>query len=583
MRFRLFSPVAVLVAALGLPATSLGIAPPTQFVPTGAEQVYTVPSGVQLEGVEVQGAWGGSTNPQPGGSPIAQQGATLQGYLATTPGQALYAEVGQNGAAAGGPTFGGGGAAGAPPPTVPMCGGLPCSGSVAGSGGGASDVRTCSELAPSCPGGGTSPGSRLIVAGGGGGYGGSGYSPGPSPCRDAEAGAIAQNNQLPSPNSSGPAAIDTGAGIVIPGYAGGDDASVMTINGLTDAGMGTAAPGSAGVNAGCTVGNPARTYAGGVAGNAAVGPDGGGGGNASALSPCCSSGWVFDAGAGGGGGGGYFGGGGGATGTSTCSPSCGAAGGGGGGAAGSSFVSNAIEYPEFTSAEGVGDVFIAFVPAIEIDTPANGAVYTPGQVVNASWGCGYDATFALGSSNCTGTVPSGSPINSTPGTHTFTVQGTVNVAGSHPVSATVTYTVGSGGGGGTAGSGGSEVNVVRKEFAGRDFELTSPGATVPKGHELRVTLAETGDGETYRVVTISYYIGRGEKHRERIVVHGKHRTITIYRANLVTSRPGSHSLSTSGLTAGAHELRVVIVLHAVRRGHRPTTKTLTLTVPFAVA
>ena len=88
----------------------------------------------------------------------------------------LYAEVGQSGTAGGGATFGGGGAAGAPPPGVPDCGigdqRVPCSGPWAGSGGGASDVRTCSELAASCPGGGTSTGSRLIVAAGGGGVGG---------------------------------------------------------------------------------------------------------------------------------------------------------------------------------------------------------------------------------------------------------------------------------------------------------------------------------------------------------------------------------------------------------------------------
>lgn len=104
---------AATIAALGLPASALGLATPTTFSSTGAEQSYTVPSGVLLEGVLAQGAWGGSTDPQPPASQgIFAAGATLQGYLSTTPGQTLFAEVGQNGTAGGGPTFGGGGAAG---------------------------------------------------------------------------------------------------------------------------------------------------------------------------------------------------------------------------------------------------------------------------------------------------------------------------------------------------------------------------------------------------------------------------------------------------------------------------------------
>jgi Glycine rich protein len=176
MRCRLVVVLGVVVAAavtLGPPAGASGFAAPATFSSTGAEQSYTVPSGVTVEGVLVQGAWGGSADPQPPASnTIFAPGATLQGYLPTTPGQKLYTEVGQNGTAGGGAKFGGGGAAGGPPPGVPNCGigdkSVPCSGPWAGSGGGASDVRTCSELAASCPGGGTSAGSRLIVAAGGG-------------------------------------------------------------------------------------------------------------------------------------------------------------------------------------------------------------------------------------------------------------------------------------------------------------------------------------------------------------------------------------------------------------------------------
>ena len=68
VRFRLMSASVVTVAAaLGLPATALRstevtsqMAAPRQFGYTGSQQSYLVPSGVMLEGVYVQGAWGGA-------------------------------------------------------------------------------------------------------------------------------------------------------------------------------------------------------------------------------------------------------------------------------------------------------------------------------------------------------------------------------------------------------------------------------------------------------------------------------------------------------------------------------------------
>jgi Glycine rich protein len=216
MRVRLVAVLALATAAaFAWPAEAFGAAAPTQFAPTGAQQVYTVPSGVLLEGLVVQGAWGGSADPQPPASQgIFAAGATLQGYLATTPGETLYAEVGQNGAAGGGATFGGGGGAGGGNDN-PTCSsnGDPCAGAVAGSGGGASDVRTCSMSAASCSGGGSSLDSRLIVASGGGGDGA--VSPGGCASGESfESAGEGQNNQLPTASAAGPAAIDTAAGIV---------------------------------------------------------------------------------------------------------------------------------------------------------------------------------------------------------------------------------------------------------------------------------------------------------------------------------------------------------------------------------
>ncbi len=467
MRFRLGSVLAVAtVVAFGLPAVALGFAAPATFSSTGAEQSYTVPGGVMLEGVLVQGASGGSNNAQPG-YPTDQVGAALQGYLQTTPGQTLYTEVGQNGTAGGGATFGGGGAAGSGG-SGNVCNGLPCDGAVAGSGGGASDVRTCSMSATSCPGGGSSLDSRLIVAAAAGGDGG---QSGGAQCENTYtllAPGRGQNNQLPVANPSGPAAITTSAGTVIPGFAGGGQASVLTINGTTNAGMGTTVAGAGGSQSGCTVNN--QTYSAFASGSAGSGPDGGAGGNSSASTGA------------GGGGGGYFGGGGGASGSSVCSPTpCSPVNSAEGGGAGSSFVANAIEYPTFTFPATSGVVFIEYWPVIEIDTPANGAVYSPGQVVDASWDCASYSSGPGGCDSSSGTVPSGTPIDTAPGTHTFTVNGKVNVTGngSQPVSATITYTVNpvGGPGGGTTPAAKTVRAVISSKHHSAKFTFSAAGAT----------------------------------------------------------------------------------------------------------
>jgi hypothetical protein len=451
MRFRLVF-VLMSVAALTLPAAASAISAPTTLSYTGGEQAYVVPSGVVTVGVAVQGAWGGQDNSTNG---VNQAGEGITGYLSVTPGEPLYAEVGQNGAYAGGATFGGGGAAGDPPPTV--YGGA---GEYASSGGGASDVRTCSINATSCPGGGTSLGSRLIVAAGGGGWAGSGNGFSPTCAGPLGAGGANNVQQLPGGSPGGPLPVITAAGIVIPGLASNESSTVTTTYaGTSNAGFGSSTAGSGGVLSGCSSGggNPTLTFSDSVAGSSGSGADGGAGASASGLPPFsgggCTGTECADAGPGGGGGGGYFGGGGGATGYDSCletgtsppsSAPCNAAGAGQGGAGGSSFAANAVQFPRAPGVLGnTGDQFIKFVPAIEIDTPANGAVYAPGQSVNASWSCGYDAATALGvpDNNCVGTVVPGGAINTSPGTHTFTVAGKVNNNSSDSLSASVTYTV----------------------------------------------------------------------------------------------------------------------------------------------
>ena len=60
-------------------------------------------------------------------------------------------------------------------------------------------------------------------------------------------------------------------------------------------------------------------------------------------------------------------------------------------------------------------------PSITITTPPNGATYSLGQVVNASYGC----TDASGVATCAGNVAAGAPISTTPvGSKTFVVNAT---------------------------------------------------------------------------------------------------------------------------------------------------------------
>lgn len=127
----------MVVLVLGVPAGALGACVIGQqtFVATGSEQCYVVPSGVSALQVVATGGGGGSTFIGTGGS-----GAQVTGDIAVTPGATVFVEVGIGGGAG------------------------------ATSGGGESDVRTCS-VSGSCPALGTPQDPRLIVAGGGGGGG----------------------------------------------------------------------------------------------------------------------------------------------------------------------------------------------------------------------------------------------------------------------------------------------------------------------------------------------------------------------------------------------------------------------------
>jgi len=71
--------------------------------------------------------------------------------------------------------------------------------------------------------------------------------------------------------------------------------------------------------------------------------------------------------------------------------------------------------------QGAAYAFVAPPPSIAIATPANGAVYTQGQVVDASYACSAPAGATV--TACAGPVANGAAIEtSTLGAHTFTVE-----------------------------------------------------------------------------------------------------------------------------------------------------------------
>lgn len=268
------------LAAAGISAASASASPTATggetFSATGSEQTFTVPAGVSSVHVRAVGAAGeaGVTfTPFSEGGP-GGDGAVVVGQLPVTPGEVLYVEVAdgrENGGGVGGPA--------------------------AGSGGGASDLRTVpAESVGSLE-------SRLLVAGGGGGGG------------SVTEGSSGRGGDAGSPGGDG-----------IDGERGGPWGALASAGG----GAGTLTAGGAG-GEDC---QPGEFWSGGEGGLG----DGGDGGEG-AGSPA----------SGGGGGGGYWGGGGG---EGTCGFFGPFGGGGGGGGGGSSFVEEEASIASFGVASG---------------------------------------------------------------------------------------------------------------------------------------------------------------------------------------------------------------------------------------
>jgi len=257
-------------------------------------------------------------------------------------------------------------------------------------------------------GGGATPTPSL--AGGGGGW--SGASPcitmGSSSCtlfeRDlvAAGGGGAGADGLPGTGGAGGAAGADGG-------SGSSTALLAAASGGSSGSIGFGGSGGASSDSNCvdggtggdaTTGLGTTGGTGGLAGSLDGHGDGGGGGGGNP-----------DGSAGGGGGGAW------------CNDNTGASGAGGGG--GESLVPTGGQLaPDTTGVPSVTLTYTPEQPSVSISTPADGAVYTQGSTVTASYACTASSS-AFPIASCVAPVPAGAAIDTTtPGPHTFAVTAT---------------------------------------------------------------------------------------------------------------------------------------------------------------
>lgn len=90
--------------------------------------------------------------------------------------------------------------------------------------------------------------------------------------------------------------------------------------------------------------------------------------------------------------------------------------------------------------KGQAEYVFGPTPSVSISTPADGAVYTQGQVVDAAFACADEPGGPGPPPSCLAPVAGGAPIDTqTPGPHTFTVTATNNAGAT--VSRTTSYSV----------------------------------------------------------------------------------------------------------------------------------------------
>ena len=234
---------------------------------------------------------------------------------------------------------------------------------------------------------------------------------------------------------------------------------------------------------------------------------------------------------------------------------------------------------------------VAAPPSAQINSPANGATYSQGQVVNAAYDCAEGAS-GPGLSSCAGTVAAGQPIDtSTLGIHTFTV--TASSKDGQTGATTIHYTVtaptpppppppsgGSsnppppppGGGSSNPQPSAPEVTVIVP---------TQRLATVRRARHLTARCMLASAGTCTATATISAATARTlklkvPKHAHRITLATASKTLK-HRGSLTLTL--KLSATTIAALTRAKTLKITITATSSSAGLTPrtTTKTITLT------
>jgi hypothetical protein len=151
-------------------------------------------------------------------------------------------------------------------------------------------------------------------------------------------------------------------------------------------------------------------------------------------------------------------------------------------------------------------------PTITIATPADGAQFKVGEVVNASFVCEDPS----GVTECTGTVPNGSRLDtSTAGPKTFTV--TARDAANNPSSVTRNYSVVVSQDGGVGGETPATLNLTlgsAPSFSpfipgqARDYLMSMTASVVTSSADAALTVADASSAHTGHLVNGDYVLPR---------------------------------------------------------------------------
>jgi hypothetical protein len=184
-------------------------------------------------------------------------------------------------------------------------------------------------------------------------------------------------------------------------------------------------------------------------------------------------------------------------------------------------------------------------PTVTLTSPANGATYTEGKVVDASYSC-TDVNLAT----CAGPVASGAAIDtSTLGKHTFTV--TATDAAGNTTSRSATYTV-------TAPSQAPAVKLTGSVYTQGTSAMVPLACRAAKGQQCVVTVTLTArerlSGKRYRTIVVGsgkHRLSAGEKTTLRIHLSAAGQKLLAKEKRLpvaVSIRVGSKLVATKHVT-----------------------------------